>query len=88
MQVVLITYDLSSPGQNYQGLLERIKSHDSWARLSESSYAVYTSKTAIDVYSGLSDVLDSNDQLYCITLTSPWTGKGSKEVNEWLQKHL
>lgn len=41
MAVLLVTYDLAKPGQNYEDLLEYLKGF-AWARLSESSYAIKT----------------------------------------------
>lgn len=45
MAALLITYDLNSPGQKHAKVLEKIKSFEGWARLSESSYAINTSST-------------------------------------------
>jgi hypothetical protein len=81
MAVYLVTYDLKKAGQNYSGLYEEIKKY-SWAKLSESSYAVET------VFSEMRKCLDSNDTMYIISLTQPWTGFGPKEVNDWLQARL
>jgi hypothetical protein len=41
MSVLLVTYDLNKPGQNYEELKKYIDKFD-WARLSESSYAIET----------------------------------------------
>ena len=61
MPVLLITYDLNRPGQDYPGLLEEIRS-TSWARLSESSYAVDTSESASAVYDRVSAWIESMTQ--------------------------
>lgn len=59
-----------------------------WAKLSESSYAISTGNTVDEVHSYLKPVLDSNDNIYIITLKKPYTGFGPKDVNDWLESNL
>ncbi len=87
MSTLLVTYDLDRPGQDYTDVLGVIKKFP-WARLSESSYAVYTDLTPEQLYSRLKPYLDSNDTLYVVTLNQPYCGQGPKEVNDWLNKFL
>lgn len=88
MSVYLVTYDLNSPGQKHTEVLEKIKNYGSWARLSESSYAISTHETVGQVYGKFEPLIDSNDNLYVISLHRPYTGFGKKDVNEWLQNNL
>lgn len=88
MKIYLVTYDLHVRGQKYTELLDKIKESGMWAMLSESSYAIGTEKAPQQLYDYLKTSLDSNDQLYIITLTKPYTGFGTEEVNNWLEKHL
>ena len=87
MSVFLVTYDLNKPGQNYDELLKKIKSY-SWARLSESSYAICTNSSLQQVYSDVRSCLDKSDHIYMITLKKPYTGFGPQKVNEWLSESL
>lgn len=87
MPVLLVTYDLNRPGKDYSNLLSAIKKF-SWARLSESSYAVATSLSPQAVFDRLRPYLDTNDHLYVINLVRPYAGFGPKEVNDWLEQHL
>lgn len=87
MAVLLVTYDLNKPGKDYSDLLKTIKSY-SWARLSESSYAISTDSTPQTIYGQLEPYLDSNDTLYVITLKKPYAGVGPKDVNNWLASNL
>ena len=87
MSTLLVTYDLDRPGQDYTDVLGVIKKFP-WARLSESSYAVFTELTAQQLYDRLSPFIDSNDTLYVITLNEPSAGHGPREVNDWLNKFL
>ncbi len=88
MAVYLITYDLKKPGQDYSGLLKEIKKFSSWARLSESSYAVETNQTPETVCNTLRRHMDANDNIYVINLKRPYSGFGPQEVNDWLEKKL
>jgi len=83
----VVTYDLNKEATR-PPILKDIKDFGSWARLSESSYSISTSLTAHQVYEKLKSHIDSNDQIYIIPLSKPWSGFGPKEVNEWLDNNL
>ena len=87
MATYLVTYDLSNPVQKYKNVLNEIKKY-AWTQLSESSYAISTSLSESQIFKKLSPNLDSNDQLYVITLSKPYCGRGGQEVNSWLEKFL
>ena len=87
MAVLLVTYDLNKPGQDYSDLLKAIKSY-TWARLSESSYAIVTDKTPTTISGELKPFLDASDYIYIVNLKRPFWEFGLKEINEWLEKHL
>ncbi len=87
MAVLLVTYDLNKPGKDYDDLLKTIKSH-SWARLSESSYAIQTNQGPQQVINKLKPFIDQNDNLYVINLKKPYAGFGPKDVNDWLDNNL
>lgn len=87
MAVLLVTYDLNSPGQAYTNLLGYIKTF-SWAKLSESSYAIRTNESPTVVRDRIRQITDTNDNVYVITLRQPYSGWGPKEVNDWLDNNL
>lgn len=87
MSVLLVTYDLKKPGQDYTDFLAIIRKY-TFARLSESCYAVITNETPQGVYNNLTPHMDKNDQLYVVTLQSPYWGQGPKDVNDWLSQNL
>jgi hypothetical protein len=87
MSVLLITYDLNKPGQDYEDVHKYIKQF-SWARISESSYAIETNLTPDQIYQGISKFIDKTDRVYIITLDAPYSGQGPQEVNQWLSEHL
>jgi len=88
MAVRLISYDLNKETKR-PPIVKRIKeTWPAWARLSESSYAVSTADTPKQIFDKLSDLIDSNDNLYVITLARPYYGQGPKDVNAWLESDL
>ncbi len=87
MAVLLVTYDLKKPGQDYTDFLKLIRQYP-YARLSESSYAVETNETPVQVYNKLIPHMDKNDQIYVVTLRSPYWGLGPQDVNNWMSQRL
>lgn len=87
-QVLIISYDLINPGQNYQDLLARIKKYKNWARLGGSSYLIYTTATPVQVRDYLMKALDSNDKLFVGVAPAPsaWNGL-PEEVSNWIHQH-
>lgn len=87
MTTYIVTYDLNNETKR-PPIVKDIRSYESWAMLSESSYAISTGQTPKQVYDFLSKHLDSNDNLYVINLTNPHYGQGPKDVNDWLAANL
>jgi len=87
MAALIIAYDLNNETRR-PNIVKTIKDTGSWAKLSESSYAVDTHESPENVMSRLKKHLDSDDNCYVITLSAPWSGWGPKEVIAWLSKRL
>lgn len=88
MATLLVTYDLNKPGKDYGDVLKIVKDQAAWARLSESSYAIKTNLSPHALYKKFEPYIDNNDQIYIITLSKPFWGLGTKEVNDWLENNL
>ncbi len=87
MTALLVAYDLSSPGQDYQDFYEIIKGYP-WVKLSESAYAISTKESTKTVYGKLETHMDQNDQVYVVNLGNDWSGYGPKDINNWLTQNL
>lgn len=87
MTTYIVTYDLNKESKR-PPIVKDIKSYDSWAQLSESSYAIDTGQSPKQVYDFLAKHLDGNDNLYVIKISNPHYGQGPKEVNDWLANNL
>ena len=85
----IVSYDLSSPGQNYEKVLEAIKGTPAWARLGGSAYIVLSDNTAAEVRDSISEALDRNDKLFVGSINAPaaWIGF-TDEVSDWLKNNL
>ncbi|WP_156441031.1 hypothetical protein [Burkholderia sp. ABCPW 14] len=90
MNVLIVTYDLikQTNSEAYTSILNIIKSEKNWAKLSESSYAMHTNMTPKAVYERARPYLDEKDNFMVFTLTSPYFGRHSKEVIDWLQAKI
>lgn len=87
MAILLVTYDLNKQGQDYADFYKFLEKY-SYARLSESSYAISTNNSPSDIYNALFPHIDKNDRLYIITLNQPYAGFGLTEINDWLAANL
>lgn len=85
----IISYDLSSPGQKYEELLQKIKSYPLWARLGGSAYVIGTPASPVEIRDYLRTHLDKNDKLFVGAINAPaaWVGMG-EEVSQWLNNNL
>lgn len=82
-----ISYDLITPGKDYNGLYDAIKSLGPWAHALKSSWLVQTNLSANDIYDKLSRSLDKNDYIFIVEIklcNSSWYL--NKEVANWLEK--
>lgn len=87
-RVLIVSYDLMHPGQNYEQLLRRIKKYPSWARLGGSAYLILTATTPVQVRDYLKQALDKNDKLYVGVSRAPSAWRGMpEEVNKWIHEN-
>ena len=90
MSTFLIGYDLDTPGQNYEGLAEQIKSLGAWWHHLDSTWLVKSDLDQVAIRDRLKSVLDSNDELLVVNVSgdaAAWCGfdqRGSK----WLRDNL
>ncbi|PCI49384.1 MAG: CRISPR-associated protein Cas2 [Oceanospirillales bacterium] len=88
MKNLVITYDLKKSGQNYEGVIEAIKSFGGWARVQGSVWYVKTTLSASAVRDSLLRHIDSNDSLFVTDATNndaAWYGL-TDEVSDYLKQ--
>jgi len=88
-KVLIISYDLNKPGQNYETLIQRIKALGAWAKLGGSAYLVFTEYNPVQVRDHLWAVMDKSDQLFVGTCQPPaaWNGM-SEDVGNWIRNNM
>ena len=88
MACYIVSYDLRNPGRNYEDLYERLKSYRKWAKLTESTWAIVTESSAVEVRDHLKYVLDENDRIFVIKSAGVAAWSNSICRNEWLKDNL
>ncbi|MEK7601431.1 MAG: hypothetical protein AAB480_02785 [Patescibacteria group bacterium] len=92
MNTILISYDLNGHEESpaYKKLIDRIKEYPTWAKPLESFWVVKTKSTATGVRDTLKTLIDDNDELLTIDVTSrDWASRGlSTKVTDWLKTNM
>lgn len=90
MAVHWVNYDLNKSGQDYDKLIEYLKSHEGWAKPVRSSYFVKTSLSAVELRTQIQQHVDSNDAVLVVQVNNASWGSLNipKEVTDWMQKQL
>lgn len=84
-----ISYDLKSPGRNYDAVSAKIKELGSWAKVNESYWYVSSEFTASQARDRILSALDVNDSLCVVSATqnqAAWHNLSS-EVANFLKQH-
>ena len=86
MRVLLVTYDLNKPGQNYDGLYDLLKSANSWWHHLDSTWILYT-RLSPEIWSQkIRSVIDSGDHFLIIEVRSNYQGWLPKKAWDWLRE--
>lgn len=88
MSVYIVTYDLNSPGQNYEPLHSAIKSCGNWWHYLDSTWLVSTTLSATEVTQRLLPKIDKNDNLLVIGATDEYAGWLPKKAWQWIHENL
>ena len=70
MKLYLISYDLKSPGRNYEGVYDVIKSALSWWHYLESTWIIRTNRDVGYWQEKICAAMDKNDSLLVIDVTN------------------
>ena len=88
MKSLIVTYDLCSPGRNYNPLYEKLKKYPGWAKITESTWLIKTNSTCVDVRNELGAVIDANDRLFVTESTGVAAWLNVICDNDYLKKNL
>jgi hypothetical protein len=85
---LVISYDLHKSGQNYEGVIEAIKSLGGWAKVHQSVWYVKSVKDAVAAFDVIRKRMDSNDSLFVVDAENnkaAWYGL-TDEVSDYLKQ--
>ena len=87
MNCFIISYDLRKE-KDYEALYEAIKSYSNWAHITDSTWAVLTTKGAKEVRDYIKSKMDSDDRIFVIKsgVEAAWSNVICD--NEWLKDNL
>lgn len=70
----IISYDLCTPGRNYDDLYKVIKSYGTWAHITESTWFINADESCVVIRDKLLGHMDANDRLFIgeLTGTAAW----------------
>jgi hypothetical protein len=90
MKTYLIGYDLNKEGQNYEGLVEKIKeTFGTWWHHLDSTWIVKSNLSAAQIRDILRPFIDNNDELLVASLAgeSAWVGF-NEPGSKWLKENI
>ncbi|MDF5663834.1 CRISPR-associated protein Cas2 [Vibrio parahaemolyticus] len=80
---LFISYDLYSPGQNYDDVIEEIKSLGSWAKVQKSFWYVNSTLSANQARERVWAKMDKNDSLIVIDATNNDAASNGLSAQVW-----
>lgn len=89
--VYLVTYDLNSPGQDYQRLytaIEQLSHGMGYIHCLESTWLINTHLNADQIVGKLSSYIDKNDGLFVAKITPDCQAQLPKEQCKWIEDAL
>lgn len=88
MAVLLVVHEIDDEQRRAKIVSTLKKRHRISMKLTEAAYALHTTLLPVRVFDELKQYLDSDDRLYVIPLTGPYTAYGPRETTEWLSTYL
>ncbi len=61
-----VSYDLISPGQDYDKVIDKVKELGSWAKVHKSFWYVNSTYSASEAVAHIKPALDNNDKVYVV----------------------
>jgi hypothetical protein len=88
MTAFVVCYDLRAPGRNYQTLYDRLRQYPQWGKVTESTWVVVTTWTAVQIRDDLRQYVDDNDRIFVVKSAGEAAWVNSVCETEWLKGHL
>ncbi|HIF9328495.1 TPA: hypothetical protein ACX6RL_000741 [Photobacterium damselae] len=88
MKAYVITYDLRTPNQNYNGLYEAIKTTGRWWHYLDSTWIIATDESPAQIWSRLELFVDNNDNLLIMEVKNNSQGWLPQDAWEWINENV
>lgn len=90
MKSYLVTFVLYKEEEDYNQIVEMIKSYNKWARIHPHAWVINTDKAATEVRTEIRESISNRCLLFVIDVTGAgWGSYGIPDtVAEWLKKNL
>lgn len=84
----IVSYDLCQPNRDYNELYAALKRFPNWGKLTESTWAVVSNATVVEIRDYLMRYIDSDDRLIVVKggQSAAWNRLMAK--NQWLIENL
>ena len=83
----IVIYDVSSDG-DYDSLYEKLKDYNGWAKITESAWAIGSSKKASEIRDDLVPFIGKTGRLFVIKSGKAAAWKNAIASNDWFKKNL
>jgi hypothetical protein len=88
MPCYIVSYELKQPRAQYLDFIDALKSYDDWAQILDSTWAVVTNKSAVEVRDQLWEFLDPDDGIFVLESGSEAAWQDVRCENQWLRDTL
>lgn len=89
MPAYIITFELNNT-EKLDSLLKGLKSYGSYCPINDTSWAIRSEKTAVQIRDHLLTLIGSGDRVFVIRsgTEAAWSNSYGPKHDEWLKKHL
>lgn len=86
--VYVVSYDLRKPGKDYIGLTEQLKASPRWWHYLASTWLIFTSESATQLYNRLAPHLDRDDIILIIEAGNHIGGWLPQKAWDWIKNEI
>jgi len=88
MATYIILYESVGPRDASEQIHEAAKKYAHWGRITDSSWAVDTEKTAVEIRDEIKTHIHTGDRLFVVRSGTEAAWSSVRASNEWLKKYL
>lgn len=88
MPCYIVSYELKQPRREYVDFIGALRSYDDWAQLLDSTWAIVSDRSAVEIRDDLWELLDPDDGLFVIQSGDEAAWQDVRCDNQWLRNAL